>query len=163
MNDYWLIGLIIFFAVSLIVGPIFMFQPSQRDRRLANLRTAAAQKGIHVRLVHIEFTADKPRELAVYSKSIDNDDKHQQSDWVLLKTPMNHEIHFMGQWDWQERNRQAPEICHPALKKWLHELPDAIYGVGFYRSSIGVYWKEATLTIDEIEQFIDQLTALINV
>lgn len=151
MSNYWPIIFIVC-AIALAVGPIMMMQPSQRSRRLSELRQAAAQKAMRVRLTTVTLSSGK-QEVAVYSVSLPPTEAVRPS-WVVLKQAYAHDVNFDDLWDWNNHKYAAPAHQHAALRDILSSVDPSIVGLELTQSTVGVYWQEKTLTIDDVEALL---------
>ena len=150
---YWPIIMIIL-AAALVIGPIMMFQPSSRDKRLASLRQQAAQKGISVRLTSLTRDNNK-QTLAVYSLAFDQTDE-ARSEWQLVKQSFQHGLHFDQEWDWLDGNNAAPESEWDTIRSQLQQLDNDMPGLEQTKHSIGIWWTENANNIDTVEGLLRQ-------
>jgi type II secretory pathway pseudopilin PulG len=151
MDNYWPVIFIVC-AIALAVGPVMMMQPSQRIRRLSALRQAAAQKALRVRLSTVTLSSGKT-EVAVYSMPLPQTDAIRPA-WVLLQQDYAHDVNFYQQWEWDNKKHIAPEAQHAFLRELLSSFDQSIIGFEVSQASVGVYWCEKTLTIDDIETLL---------
>ncbi len=151
-------------ALAMAVGPIMMFRPNQRDRRLTELRQAAAQKGIRVRLASVEQSGKK-QSVAVYSSPIANEEprsnEQQSAEWVLIKQTFQHDVHFDGYWDWENKSKAAPNQYHDALKAMINDVDDSILGIELRHTGVGIWWTERTLSISDIDAILTRLKSIL--
>lgn len=152
--NIWALILIVC-AVAMVIGPIAMMQPSQRDRRLMGLRQAAAQKGIGVRLATLELSSGA-KSVAIYSLPLPKSDK-PRAEWSLIKQPFEHEFNFHGHWDWGDKKNRASDADNETIRNQLMALDDSIVGIELANAGIGVYWSEKELGIDDIETILVRL------
>ena len=160
--NIWLVVTIVL-SVALVVGPIMMFRPSKKDQRLAALRQSAALKGIQVRIAPLDHLRPLHTEHAVtiYSLPIKPTHGDQYSAFVLTQQAFDHEMHFSGYWDWQSREVVAHCQWHAELKAFVDSLDSSVVGVELTKHSVGVWWIEKHLTIEEIKQLLQQLKSLL--
>ena len=151
MDNYWPVVFIVC-AIALAVGPVMMMQPSSRSRRLSELRQAAAQKTMRVRLSMVNVASSKT-EVAVYSLSLPKTDT-MRPRWTLLKQDYTHDLNFYDLWDWDNKKHIAPESQHTVLRELLASLDSSVVGIEMNQSSVGVYWCEKTLSIEDIESLL---------
>lgn len=151
--------IIIFIAIAMVVGPIALMRPSQRDQRLTALRQAAAQKGIRVRLASLTLATGQ-QALALYSKISQKADE-SYTPWLLIQQSLEHDLHFSDHWDWADAKAQAPSHLQPALREYIESLDDSIKGIEVTKHSMGVYWKEQRLSIEQIDSLLDKLQMLL--
>lgn len=142
-------------TIALVVGPIMMMQPSQRDRRLTALRQAAAQKKMGIRLTDITLSSGTTS-LAVYSLSLSIADMEDREPlhWSLVQQAFEHDVHFEGFWDWQDKRYQAPAKHHSLLREQVRALDDSVVGIELTPGSVGIYWTEQSISIDEVERIL---------
>lgn len=147
----WAIVIIVV-TIAMVVGPVAMLRPSKRDSRLTDLRQAAAQKGIRVRLASLVLSA-KSQDLAVYSLSFEKSEEvHPQ--WLIVQQSFTHDVHFSGQWDWAEKSAAAPRSQHDALLAFLASLDPSILGVEVTAHTVALYWQERSISIDQVESLL---------
>ncbi|MFT6221922.1 MAG: type II secretory pathway pseudopilin PulG [Candidatus Endobugula sp.] len=151
MDNYWPVIFIVC-GIALAVGPVMMMQPSQRIRRLSALRQAAAQKSIRVRLSNVTLASGKT-EVAVYSMPLPSTDAIRPA-WVLLQQDYAHDVNFSQQWDWDNKKYTAPASQYAILRELLSSFDQSIIGFEASQSSVGIYWCEKTLTIDDIDTLL---------
>ncbi len=158
MTTIWPIIFIVI-AIAMAVGPIMMFKPNSRDRRLGELRQAAALAGIRVRLTSMAGTNGKTT-VAVYSLLFDDQQdsqaKKQRPSWTLIKGTLSHDLHFSGYWDWADKHHHAPEPYHQGLSEWIHSVDDSVMGIEVNQHSVGIYWTERNLDITAVENILNQ-------
>jgi hypothetical protein len=159
--NYWAIALIIC-TIALVVGPVVMMQPSQRDRKLSQLRLAAAEKGLRVRLATFNGPSGK-QSLAVYSLALLSVETQRQ-EWTIQRQAFAHELHFEPQWDWMDKQHPAAKPLHSILHQYLSSLDQSIMAIEMTQTSIGVYWTEKNIEVAQIESLLvslrDQLSYL---
>ena len=151
MDNYWPVIFIVC-GIALAVGPVMMMQPSQRIRRLSALRQAAAQKSMRVRLSTVVLPSGKT-EVAVYSMSLPPTETIRPA-WILLQQDYSHDVNFHQKWEWDNKKHTAPKTQHTVLRELLSSFDQSIIGLEASQSSVGIYWCEKTLTIDEIETLL---------
>ncbi len=155
--SFWpivLIGL----AIAMAVGPIMLMQPSNRDKRLADLRQKAALAGLQIRMSDYD-QGDQKITVAIYSCHADLP-KHTPT-WSLLRRSYEHEIHFYGVWEWQSDKRVASKNTDK-LRGFLDKLSDDIVGVAVNEKSVSVWWKEkpSEITVDHIKGLLDEIATI---
>lgn len=150
----WAVVMIVV-AIAMVVGPIAMLQPSKRDLHLTDLRQAAAQKGIRVRLASLHLSSGK-QSLAVYSLGLPTSDT-PYDEWLLIQQSFEHELHFSGKWDWANRSQAAPARQHAAILEQVKQLDSHIVGIEVTQHSVGVYWSEKGAKVDQIESLLHQI------
>ena len=135
MNIWPIIFIIL--AVAMVVGPIMMFQPSKRDKYLANLRQKAAIQGLEVRMA--DYSIDnKSKPVAVYSLMHKNESL--ETGFLLLRASFEHGIHYHKTWECQKGD--VPTAVNSELPAFLDSLPDTFLGVEATSSHIGLWWLE---------------------
>lgn len=158
MGDYmWLI--VVLLSIALVVGPVMMFKPSGRDRYLASLRQKAATHGLRVRMSrYAKAGKESERAVAVYSILLaTNEGKPISQEWCLRRQAMEHDIHFSGNWDWDNSDQQAPQSIHAFLADFIDKLDDSIVAVECNRHSVGLWWKEKQLSVEEVNKLLNEL------
>lgn len=144
--------IIIFLVLCMAVGPVFMLQPSKRQRQLAALRTQAAKLGIRVR--EVEFNKQL---VAQYSLDWPNGEREFSGPkFKLIKKDYAHEMHLLDYWEVQ------PQISNGELKKALLQLakdyPQASVAVTITPEGYGMYWREVggEANLNALEQQLKQ-------
>jgi hypothetical protein len=151
--------LVIVVTISLVVGPVAMLRPSKRDGRLADLRQMAAQKGIRVRLASLMLSSgEKP--LAIYSLSLPKSDI-PYAQWLLVQQSFEHALHFWNLWDWHDKAAIAPLCLHPQLKQQIQQLDASILGIEVTPHSVGVYWLEKRLEIEQVDALLHTIKDMV--
>ncbi len=153
----WIAIITIVLAVCLVVGPIMTIMPSKSQARLAKIRSVAATLGFRVRLVTRQEETEQ-HGLAAYSLSWPENfqlENRQVTNWKLIDTNMNHEIHFHGTWDW-EKNRIAPKWSQEMIKDMVAAKPEGIFEIGANSAGIECVWNERLIGRDH-EEVVKQL------
>ncbi len=155
--SFWPI-LLIGLAIAMAVGPIMLMQPSNRDKRLANLRQKAALAGLHVRMSNYD-KGDQKITVAVYSCNV-NLPKNTPS-WSLLRRSYRHEIHFYGVWEWQTDKRLESKKFDD-LRGFLDKISNDIVGIEVNEKSVSLWWKEnpSEITVEYIKDLLEELAAI---
>lgn len=153
MNVWGLVFIVV--AIAMAVGPIMMFQPSQRDRRLAKLRQLAAQQGLKVRLAKQELLSGD-KKVAVYSLPVKLSKAVPTA--TLVRQEYEHEVHFCKTWELQD-NSQIPASYQASLKSYISALPESIVGLDISPSLLGVWWLESdkASNLDPVNQGLEGL------
>ena len=132
----WMPLLIILAAVSLVIGPIMLMQPTKQQKRQARLRGRAAGLGLRVQL------AGKPEGLpedgAFYCIPWDQAEGARQL-WFLRRTNYAHELHVANYWEWKERDDWVSEAL---LGEMLASIPEDIFALNAGPQGLCVYWTE---------------------
>jgi hypothetical protein len=134
--DLWWPLLFTIAAVALILGPIMMLQPNKRQRELTDLRWAASQLGIRIRL---DNSDRKKTAIAVYSLAWPVPVKIDH--WCLKRQNFAHDLHFLGFWHWSDDQRPPASWLVP-LREILKSLPSDVTGVEGSIDSLGFFWLE---------------------
>lgn len=149
----WIPIIVLAFTIALIVGPVMWLRPPAYERQAAARRTRAAQLGLQVRLVSLAdydnvIKADAshiPFYQLAWNRSIDEEKQITKNDdvnhWTLLRSTMDHEIHFHGVWKWHKtRVPQHLPLTH--LHQFISELPEDIAALECTPYGIAVGWWE---------------------
>lgn len=127
--------LIVIAVIALCVGPVMMFQPSARDRRLAALRAEAIAKGARVALGS-GTTAGMTRYLLPWRK------KNQQvACWQLMRKNYSHPLHLAEYWALSSGQMPAQPIVDWLVPQ-LEQLPDSVGAVELAADGVALYWRE---------------------
>ena len=156
-------GLIIMLivAASLVVGPIMMMRPNPVQKKKENMRMLARQQGVHYSIRNLPQQADeleKPQPIPVYF--LPPTETASPSNWMLLRTRYEHDIHFLGWWAW--RNEARPTNAEQTvLREYLPILPESIRALSAGAEGITVYWEEqgGELVLRQILQLLKSLQA----
>ena len=108
-----LIGLI----VCMAMGPIFMMQPSKRQKQVARMRALAAKQSLVVRLQEVEGT-----QCALYVLPWPKGVKWR-SKVGLIKKSYAHDAHLQSLWELSDLS--IPDTLATALDQYLQELTQA--------------------------------------
>lgn len=160
----WITIIAIGLALAMMIGPIMIMQPSQRQRRLARLRELALERGLKVRTLNMPQGAVRAGEpVTLYCLPLSNQ-KPQKDAWLLVRQPFSHGAHFQQDWDWAD-DRQAPASWQDTLRKALPELPVSIIAIEAGAHSLGVAWLESAgekspeEAVAELSDWLRQLAA----
>lgn len=149
----WIPILITLLVLALAAGPILWFRPTPYQRRIASLRTRAAQLGMSVQLMPLSQLGlsgeQRGDTVAAYGVGWVREpgDNQQVSrhpvnrPWRLVKGRLSHELHFAGRWDWQ-KGREAQRPWHGPLRELLAELPEDVIGLENAEHGLWLYWQE---------------------
>ncbi|MFL0808999.1 MAG: hypothetical protein K6L76_01160 [Agarilytica sp.] len=136
------VGLIIVFAIAMVLGPVMLMQPSPGMARIAKLRTQASTLGMAVRLPSPLKNGEKVRG-AVYTLPLDP--VLQKIDdlpyWSLRRLGHSHGIHFNQKWDWGGKQKALP-CMQACLHACIDELPEGIAAIEMNASGLGMQWDE---------------------
>lgn len=148
----WLPIIIIALAVAMVVGPIMLMQPTQQQRREAARRQHAAALGLRVHLQPPpEGSKIEAKQVAMYCLPW-QEAKQGRNSWCLVKRPFEHELHFLGAWDWQIKPTTAlPEAAIDAHS--LSTLPEGVIAIAAGPQGLCCYWQER----GELER-VDQIS-----
>jgi len=137
--------LIIAVAIALVLGPVMLMRPSQRQQRQLKLRNCATRMGLRVHMMPLPSLGAGSQQgpsspCATYCLAWPPE-QADTSGWLLLKGKMEHEIHFHGVWVWAT-NQAAEEHWHPLLRAVLNAIPNGVLGLGNGPQGLSVYWNE---------------------
>lgn len=154
--------LIIGAAVAMIVGPIMLMRPSQRQQREIKLRNRAIELGLRVHMMPLpesglEAGGSRSRQCAAYCLPWTAEDA-DINPWLLFKGQYEHEVHFSGSWHWVGK-LEADVIWHALLKPFVAELPDTVLAVGNGPQGLSLYWSENG-PAEEVERLAGLLSKL---
>lgn len=183
--------LIILFVIALCVGPILYLAPSLRQKRIAELRRLAAEKGLHLKTVRNPTLGPehKPTEndstfVTVYSRKWQDEADFTTfrkalgalEPVLLVREDYEHGAHYLGVWE----KRIFPEntaLVGSALETLAKSigLNDAdIMGIEINSEGVGVYWNENTnlpdasdseakaVRVKKLDMIASQLDAFVN-
>ena len=134
----WFAILITVLVLAMMIGPVMLLQPNKRQKRLAQLRTRAAQLGLHVKMAKFENES-----IAVYEKPWNLSEKQKSKivEWRLQKMSYEHDIHVAKYWQLTSE-RPLPESIKDSLQDWLERLPEGVQGIEVTRLGARCYWNE---------------------
>lgn len=128
--------LVILAVIALCVGPVMMFQPSARDRRLAELRTAAIGRGARVSLGSGQAKGFTRYAMAWKTK------RNDRQFWRLMRKDYSHPIHLAEVWSLASATAPSEEE-----RLWLEQqLPGLSDGIGlleFAPDGAALFWSES--------------------
>jgi hypothetical protein len=137
----WLV-IIILLSMALVVGPMMMLRPNPIQKNKERMRAIAYAKGIRFTIKKLPQQASElelPEPIAVYFFAPSN--TCGDRDWMLIRSTYEHEMHFLGQWEWQKQWRATTEEQR-ILTEYLPQLPDAVRAVSSGSQGVCVYWSE---------------------
>ncbi len=137
---------IVIAVFAMFLGPIMMLRPSVKDSKLAKLRQEAVERGLKLKSFSL---FNKPVVIYRYPWP----ERLDITLWCLAKGELDHEIHFLGQWQWLQE--PAPKCCWSDIKELVPNLSDEIVGVGANSEGVGFYWNERTSAL--LPELIDTL------
>lgn len=146
-------------AIALAVGPVMMLRPSKYQKKIARLRSIAAQSGLIVQ-------SDGAEGDVLYYLPRTKQAKAPNS-WRLTKQSFAHEAHFFGLWDWGESDSALSGDIEGDLKSFL----ESIHGSNTLGSNrIGVFmgWDEVLagrtpeVAVAELKALLLQFTRLLD-
>jgi len=135
----WLPVIIIGFAIALVLGPVMWLKPSQRDSRLADLRSRAARGGITVQIQALPPALGEGTAAVYYNRW--GDRKRLKIGWTLQRQRVEHELNFAGSWDWS-KGRAAPKSAWKYLRKLLDAVPSGCCAIIATDIGLGLQWSE---------------------
>lgn len=157
--------LFIIMAVSLIVGPIMMVRPSESQKKLALLRKLANEVGMSVSSAEVSSdssTRGLMRYVLMHKKTMSD-----LKTWALVKRPIDHELHFLGRWDWvTQQFWDTNELHLKRLREIIEQFPNDIVYVGVSELGVEVQWRERTKsgeeqnTIETLKSFLLEIKSL---
>ncbi len=131
----WLPLLIVCGAIALVLGPVLLLQPSQRQRRVIALRNHALTLGLRVHFMPLNGEQVTAYCLPWLS------DKDDRSLWLLIRKNYAHELHFQQCWHWSGDATASESWCL-RLKDVLAQLPEGVDAVGNGPQGLAFYWRE---------------------
>ena len=145
--------LLIIFVIALCVGPILYLAPSTRQKRIAELRQLAAEKGLHLKSVRNPTeAADAPNPSRVTVYSLKWKDRPEFAEFrralraveasLLVRESYEHGAHFEGHW--KKVSFAEGLAFEPALRELARVAPPYIVGVEADDEGVGLYWDENT-------------------
>ena len=164
----WVTWLVIGLAVMMVLGPVLMIKPTNRQKRSAKLRVLAAENGMLVKLGQLQT---KPNaSVTIYILPVNNEaesKKVKNSEWLLERRDYRHEIHFCGEWDWCGHEKPE-EKYFSALEAFVRNLPHSYSGVGKNTIGVFLYWDEKCLAgeesvaIKDVQKHLKALASLLS-
>ena len=128
---------IIFLVLCMAVGPVFLMQPTRRQRQVAGFRAQAAQRGLSVRI-----TGYEDRSVAAYEMPWPGNTgrKYNQSAFSLTRKPYEHGLHIA-----EFREVRPPQLrngLEDAMGAFLAQLPESVVGVTVSSHGLALQWLE---------------------
>lgn len=157
MDSYLPLFLIIF-AIAMVLGPIMLLQPSQGEKKLATLRSAAAQLGL---LVKLDKSTGGVNYILPWRSASEFGD-----EWRLVKKNYPHEAHFFEYWDFDLAPRAMTSDSREKLKVMTTSLENI---AAFGSTPMGVYlsWserlsgKDVDTALSEIQTALGNIKSLV--
>lgn len=145
--------LFIVFAVSMVIGPIMLLQPSSRQRYIALQRQRAAQLGLQVAVA----CGESSQSVMVYRLPVNLPEAMQSVQ--LMRQSYSHGAHTYK--DWQATHASA--VVSDAVKWWLDSLPQAVLGVEMGPHSLGLSWQDSdtSLCADRVKALLVTLQSVL--
>lgn len=145
MSIWFFVMLIV--AGVLVLGPISMLRPSASQRRKEQLRVRAHARGIRFtmrRLPALKTDTEQRLAMPVYylppkTTAID------VPEWILMRTPYEHEGNFHRDWAWQTPVRPNERVS-TLLKIYLPRLPQSVAAISHGPLGICVFWSEKAVS-----------------
>jgi hypothetical protein len=137
----WL-AIIMLLSMALVVGPMMMLRPDPSQKNKERMRAIAYAKGIRFSIKKLPQQASElepPAPIAVYFFAPSN--RCGDTDWLLIRSSYEHDIHFLGTWEWQKQWRATPEEQR-ILAEYLPQLPESVRAVSSGSQGVCVYWPE---------------------
>lgn len=134
----WFVVFLLFLVFAMMIGPVLMMQPSQRDRKVAALRAKAVDLGLKVTLQSLERG---PTPVYEWRWPSLEKSKRMGVDWVLQRQAYSHGIHFADWWQWLGQGR-PPAAVLPILAERLAMLPQSVSDVEATPLGLRCYWSE---------------------
>lgn len=146
--------------IAMVVGPIMMLQPSSAQRAEEALRKRARELGLRIGIISLPRQAtdtDAPLAAPVYYLPHAQPDS-KANEWLLLRTPYDHETHFMGKWQWHGACR-ATMAERQQLQLLLSRFPMSVSAVGAGPQGYCCYWSErgGIKTLDQLKALLQIL------
>ncbi len=140
--NLWVV-VILLGVLAMVLGPVMMLQPSERDRQQAEVRRRATARGLLVSMEALPrqpTDMQEPERLPVYRQPAAKGGGPARA-WMLIRSPYEHESHASGYWAWQGAGRAtgAEQRC---LDEYLSELPESIRALSGDPGGWSVYWTE---------------------
>lgn len=134
----WFVVFLLFLVFAMMVGPILLMQPTQRDRKIAALRAKAGDQGLKVTLQSQERGL-----IPVYERRWPSLEKSKRVgvEWALERQTYSHGIHFADWWQWRGADR-PPVAVLPILQERLAALPESVSVVEATPLGLRCYWSE---------------------
>lgn len=139
----WLPIIIIALAIAMVVGPIMLMQPTQQQRRDAARRQYAAELGLRVHLQpppEGSLLDGTVKQVAMYCLPW-QEARHGRNTWCLVRRSFEHELHFLGEWDWQYKPAVTPPL-ELLSSDTLAQLPESVIAIASGPQGLCCYWQE---------------------
>lgn len=129
--------LLVLAALALVIGPVMMFRPSARDRRLASLRAHANEQGIRVALASAATAElkDSARYILPWPQKL-----LKSQRWGLVRKAYPHGLHIATYWAWQ--GEAAPAALVPVLEGYVSGLPASVVALTAGPDGLSLNWRE---------------------
>ncbi|MDC0173153.1 hypothetical protein OAK26_05335 [Gammaproteobacteria bacterium] len=132
--------LVIIFAIAVVVSPLMWFKQSPRQKRISQLRSAAANLNLQVSLHRRPEARESEAALTSVCYKIRCGEEPSDSDWVLHR--------FSGRgwasdWEgWQWFNKQADVSWCDLVEDIVKDMPGGVSAIIMQSNSVGMIWDE---------------------
>ena len=129
--------IIIVLVACMALGPVFLLQPSRRQRQLANYRSTAAREGLKVGMS--DYMGDS---VATYTLRWPQDsvNKFAVEPIHLTRKEYKHELHIADYW--QVNGKIASPQLSNQLTDILQAVPESVVGMDVNNDGVALWWKE---------------------
>lgn len=151
-------------VLVMLVGPVMMMRPSSAQRKQAELRSLAAQKGL---IVSGSEQGPQGQQYITYVLPVKRG-KNDQTNWTLKRQKFAHEAHYCKEWDWLNSAIAGTVHDEAALKNLLEQESQDFLTLSADRLGVGVGWNEklngrtAEVAIEQLKGFLLRVEKLIN-
>ena len=132
--------LVIIFAIAMVLSPLMWFKQSPRQKRISQLRSAAANLNLQISLHQRPEARESEDALSTVCYKIRCGQEPSHSDWVLHRFSQRG---WTSDWEgWQWFNKQADGSWCDLVEDIVKDMPDGVSAIIMQSNSVGMIWDE---------------------
>ena len=132
--------LVIIFAIAVVLSPLMWFKQSPRQKRISQLRSAAAGLNLQVSLHRRPEARETEGALSSVCYKIRCGQESPHSAWVLHRfSTRGWASHWEG---WQWFNHQADGSWSDVVEDIVKDMPEGVSAIIMQSTSVGMIWDE---------------------
>jgi hypothetical protein len=155
--------LLIAFVLAIILSPLMWFRQSPRQKLITDMRRAAAEKGMRVKLSKPADAREGEGRLEYVTYMLpwmpDSDPslEPRMEKWLLVRETRRGDPSPWSPWQWL--GRESNDALNDVIGSVIEMLPDNVSALEASKSGVLIYWRERG-QLDDITGIFDQLYAL---
>jgi hypothetical protein len=132
--------LVIIFAIAVVLSPLMWFKQSPRQKRISQLRSAAAGLNLQVSLHRRPEARETEGALSSVCYKIRCGQESSHSAWVLHRFSTRG---WASDWKgWQWFNHQADGSWSDVVEDIVKDMPEGVSAIIMQSTSVGMIWDE---------------------